>query len=93
MNAAHTSGIQWQGNENVRLAWCLSCEFPTRKLAHFLDGLGFVGHNSHILEPIPSEDIKDFNLTLGGGPGRIARNRYEVIRAIANGQIHGEDLR
>ena len=80
-------------NSNAKLAWCLSCEFPQKKLAHWISGVGFVGHNSHILEPVPSEDVQDFQLTLGGGPGRFKRNRYEVARAIANGQIHGGDLK
>jgi hypothetical protein len=84
--------VESQSEPAAKLAWCLTCEWPRKKLAHFIDGIGFVGHNSHILEPIPAEDIEDFHLTLGGGPGRIARNRYEVLRAIADGQIHGVDL-
>lgn len=77
----------------MKLAWCLTCEFPRRKLAHFIDGIGFVGHNSHILEAVPNEDVEDFQLTLGGGPGRILRLKYEIYRALANAQNPAELLK
>jgi hypothetical protein len=62
-------------------AWCLTDDGLSNRVVHYIDGYGWLGHQTHVLEVIHPNEAEQFGLDLPGYVGRRNRLAYSLLRA------------